>query len=217
MSSSVKGSSRLREARKADTEQRIIEAATRRFLVDGYIRTTLTAVAAEAGVGDRTVYARFGNKAELLKRVIDVAIVGDTANIPLVERDWPQRVLTEPTLHGRIQCYADGCATMMQRLGPLLAVAAEAEPIEPLIAAAAQAGRTATHEHIAAMWTKMHADGLLHPDADLDWIIATASLLGAAETYVLMRKTLAWTPTQYRDWLRHSWIQFATGPRPESA
>lgn len=33
---------------------------------------------------------------------------------------------------------------------------------------------------------------------------ATASLLGTAETWVLIGKTLAWTPTRYRDRLRHS-------------
>ena len=42
------------------------------------LATTLEAVARRAQVGARTVYLRFGTKAALFKRVVDVAIVGDT-------------------------------------------------------------------------------------------------------------------------------------------
>lgn len=216
MGERVNRSSALREARKADTEQRIIDAATRLFLTDGYAKTTLTAVAAAAEVGDRTVYSRFGNKAELLKRVVDVAVVGDTAEVPLAARDWPHAVETAPTLHDRALAYAEGTATMMQRLGPLISVAAQAEPTEPLIAAAAQAGREHTRAHIDGMWRRLHADGLMNAAADLEWAITTAGLLGSADTYVLISRTLAWSREQYRDWLYRSWIQLATSPAPDA-
>ncbi|UGT63080.1 TetR/AcrR family transcriptional regulator [Nocardia asteroides] len=214
MSGTVKRSSPLREARKADTEQRIIEAATTRFLADGYAGTTLAAVAAEAGVGERTVYVRFGNKAELLKRVVDVAVVGDTEARPLAGRAWYQRVMAAPTLAERVAAYADGAAAMMRRLGPAVAVAQQAEHTEPLIADAAAAGRAGSHAEVAAVWTAMHADGLLHPDADLAWIITTVATLTAADTYVLMTTMLGTTPETYRDWMYDTWMHFATNPRP---
>ena len=69
----------LRQAQTALTEQRIVAAATELFVSDGYQATTLEAVAKRARVGARTVYVRFGTKAMLFKRVVDVAIVGDTA------------------------------------------------------------------------------------------------------------------------------------------
>ncbi|MEV0358749.1 TetR family transcriptional regulator [Nocardia sp. NPDC050697] len=214
MSETVKRSSPLREARKAETEQRIIEAATTRFLADGYAGTTLAAVAAAAGVGERTVYVRFGNKAELLKRVVDVAVVGDTADRPLAARGWYRRVREAPTLAERVAAYADGAAAMMRRLGPAVAVAQQAEHIEPLIADAAAAGRAGSRAEVAEIWTAMHADGLLHPDADLDWIITTVTTLTAADTYVLMTKMLGITPESYRDWVYDTWMHFATNPRP---
>ena len=68
----------LRQAQTALTEQRILAAATELFLADGYVATTLEAVARRARVAARTVYVRFGTKAALFKRVVDVAIVGDT-------------------------------------------------------------------------------------------------------------------------------------------
>jgi len=55
----------LRQAQIAQTEQRIVAAATDLFLADGYLATTLEAVARCAQVGARTVYLRFGTKAAL--------------------------------------------------------------------------------------------------------------------------------------------------------
>src|SRR5215469_12125148 len=89
---------RLRAARVAETEERILAAAHDLFVRDGYAATTLTAVADAARVAHRTVYVRFGTKAELLKRVIDVAIVGDTQDIDVASRDWFQAALSAPTI-----------------------------------------------------------------------------------------------------------------------
>jgi AcrR family transcriptional regulator len=53
----------LRRAQIRQTEERILAAATELFLADGYVATTLEAVARRAQVGARTVYVRFGTKA----------------------------------------------------------------------------------------------------------------------------------------------------------
>ncbi|WP_051178926.1 TetR/AcrR family transcriptional regulator [Nocardia concava] len=212
MSRGVKKTSPLWDARKAETERKILDAATRLFLSDGYAATSLAAVAEAAEVGSRTVYLRFGTKAELLKRAIDVAIVGDTQDIDLAHRDWHLRAATAPTLEERITAYAQGAAQLMARAAPLIAVATAAEPSEPLIAEAAQAGRAATQQHIADIWRKMHADNLLHPEADLDWIITTVGPLGQADTYNLGVRTLGWTPATYEAWLHTTWLRMATTP-----
>jgi AcrR family transcriptional regulator len=212
MTAVVKGSSKLREARKADTEQRILGAATRLFLANGYAGTSLAAVAEEAEVGDRTVYVRFGTKAELLKRVIDVAVVGDTENIALAERDWVIRSMTAPTLEERIEVLTNGTAELMERVGPLMAVAGEAEPTEAVIADAGAAARNATLDSVRAFWEAARADGLLQPDVDVEWVIATSSLLGAPETYLLMTRTLRWDLGAYRDWRYRTWLHLAKTP-----
>src|SRR5260370_7233160 len=88
----------LRAARVAENEERIVRAAHELFIRDGYRATTLTAVADAAGVAHRTVYVRFGTKAALLKRVIDVALVGDLAPIDGVSREWYPTPTTPPPL-----------------------------------------------------------------------------------------------------------------------
>lgn len=212
VSDSVKGPSDLRAVRRADTEQRILEAATAMFLADGYAATTLADVAHRAGVGERTVYVRFGSKAHLLKRAIDVAIVGDALPIDVASRDWTIRSLTAESLEERLVAYSTGARGLMERAGGLIAVAQQAEASEPLIARAAQQARSATVAGIRLMWERIHADGLLHVDADLEWVINTSSLLGAAETYVLTTRTLPWDPDTYQAWLYRTCLHLATTP-----
>ena len=105
-------------AQIAQTEQRIVAAATELFLADGYVATTLEAVAKRAQVGVRTVYLRFGTKAALFKRVVDVAIVGDTELVDVLGRDWMQAALTAPTAAERIAACAAAGRQIMERTAP---------------------------------------------------------------------------------------------------
>ena len=123
--------------RAARTEGRVIAAATTLFADRGYRGTALTDVAEAAGVAPRTVYVRFGTKAELLKRAMDLAIAGDDLPIDVAHRDWTLAALTAPTLSERIDAQAAGNRALMQRTAPLMAVVAEAVLLEPAIATAA--------------------------------------------------------------------------------
>jgi AcrR family transcriptional regulator len=76
----------LRARQAAETRQTVLTAATRLFTERGWAGTTLAAVAAEAVTAVETVYSAFGSKSGLLLAAIDVAIVGDDDQVPLVER-----------------------------------------------------------------------------------------------------------------------------------
>ncbi|MEM8944821.1 MAG: TetR/AcrR family transcriptional regulator [Planctomycetota bacterium] len=68
-------------AKKASpTAQRIIEAATQRFLTDGYDGTNLEDVASDSGVTKPTVYSHFGSKQALLIAITE-AHVSDRASV----------------------------------------------------------------------------------------------------------------------------------------
>src|SRR5690348_592534 len=187
----------LRAARVRENEERIVRAAHDLFVRDGYQGTTLTAVADAAGVAHRTVYVRFGTKAALLKRVIDVALVGDLAPVDVVGRAWYRTATTAPALAERIAAMAAGSARLVAAAADVIAVAREAEPSEPLLAAAARAGRAATRDAVGVFWARAHDDGLLPAGCDLAWLADTTSVLAHAETYLLMRETLDMTPQRY--------------------
>src|SRR5258708_36114850 len=187
----------LGQAQTALTEQRIIAAATDLFLTDGYVATTLEAVAKRAQVGARTVYVRFGTKAALFKRVVDVAIVGDTQPVDVLGRDWMQAALTAPTTAERIAAHAAAGRQIMARTGALFAVAQQAAAVEPLIAGFWQQGREQSRHGHAVFWTRMADDGLLDPRGDLNWLIDTTSILAAAETYLLITRMTGWDLDTY--------------------
>ena len=191
----------LRQAQIRQTEERIIAAATELFVADGYVATTLEAVARRAQVGARTVYVRFGTKAALFKRVVDVAIVGDTLPVDVLSRDWAQAAVTAPTAAERIAASAAIGRQIMQRTGALFAVAQQAAAVEPLIAGFWQQGREQSRHAQAVFWTRMAEDGLLDPRVDLAWVIDTASILGSAETYLLIMRLLGWDLGEYENWL----------------
>ena len=72
--------------RQPKRDRPVLSAATRLFIERGWAATTLAAVAAEAGTAVETVYSAFGSKSGLLIAAIDVAIVGDDDDTPLVKR-----------------------------------------------------------------------------------------------------------------------------------
>lgn len=204
----------LRQAQVAHTEQRILAAATELFLAHGYLATTLESVARRAQVGARTVYVRFGTKAALFKRVIDVAIVGDTEPVDVLGRDWMQAALTAPTAAGRIAASAAAGRQIMERTGALFAVAQQAAAVEPLIAGFWQQGREQARHVQTIFWNRMAEDGLLDPAIDLTWLIDTSNILAAAETYLLITRITGWDLDAYERWLVHTTSQLTVFPAP---
>jgi AcrR family transcriptional regulator len=209
----------LRAARVAQTEEQILRAAADLFVRYGYAGTTLTAVADAARVGARTVYLRFGTKAALLKRVVDVAIVGDTAPVDVRGRDWFTTAISASTTAERIAAFARGGRDIMARAAALLAVAQEAAATEPEIAAAAQAGREATRDAVRTFWARMAEDGLLPSGCDVQWLADTTAVLAHAETYLLITRTLGWDPDRYQQWqiLTYARLITAASEAPQSA
>jgi AcrR family transcriptional regulator len=203
----------LRQAQTALTEQRILAAATELFLADGYLATTLEAVAKRAQVGARTVYVRFGTKAALFKRVVDVAIVGDTEPVDVLGRDWMQLALTAPTAAERIAAGAAAGRQIMERTGALFAVARQAAAVEPAIEGFWQQGRERSRYAQQVFWTRMAEDGLLDRAADLAWLIDTAAVICAAETYLLITKMIGGDLDAYQSWVEAVLTRLATPAR----
>jgi AcrR family transcriptional regulator len=198
-----------RAARRRDTEERLVAEATRLFVGQGYAATTLAQVAAAADVAPRTVYVRFGTKAALLSRAIGVALVGDHDDVGVTGRDWYTVALEAPTAAERIGAWAAAGRSLMERAGALLAVADEAEAVEPAVAADAHAGRLATRDAVRRFWVAMARDGLLLPGADVDWLADTSVLLVSTDGYRQVRRVLDWDPDRYETWLRSTFTRLA--------
>jgi AcrR family transcriptional regulator len=64
------------------TQLAIVEAASRLFIERGYLATTLSAIASEAGVAIQTIYNSIGSKRDVLSKVLDYAAAGEHAPTP---------------------------------------------------------------------------------------------------------------------------------------
>jgi AcrR family transcriptional regulator len=213
MMSDVKGrrpGRALRTDLVAETEQRILTAATELFQRHGYAATTLAAVARAAEVGERTVYVRFGTKVALFKRVVDVAVAGNTEPAGVREQTRQRPAMTAASAIERIADFARVGRMIMERTGALFAVAQEAAATESLIEQSWEAGRAATRHNLHEFWTVMARDGLLPDGADVDWLSDTTTLISAAETYLLIGKVFGWDLDRYERWLAESYARLAS-------
>lgn len=68
-----------RDLGAAATRRDIIEAARRLFAKSGYARVTVAAIAKEAQIAVKTVYASVGGKTEILEKIVQGAVVSSGA------------------------------------------------------------------------------------------------------------------------------------------
>jgi len=66
-----------RQAAARRTRERIVAAAERRFLRDGYAPTTVEAIAGDVGVAVDTIYKTFGGKPGLVRGIYERALAGE--------------------------------------------------------------------------------------------------------------------------------------------
>ncbi len=193
-------SSPLREEQARGTRRDVIEAASRLFVENGYVSTSIEEIAAEAGVSRATVFS-VGGKPALLKLAQDVAIVGDDEPIPLVERPRSRQMLAEPDAARFLQGYAELCTEMGGRVAGIheaIRAAAHADEEIRALWERISAERRGGAARVAAEVKKRHAlrRGLSVSDAaDL---VAVYNDPGLYLQLVLQR---GWTPDRFRRWL----------------
>ncbi|MEO8899018.1 MAG: helix-turn-helix domain-containing protein [Candidatus Dormibacter sp.] len=191
----------IRHEQVALTERRVLEAASALFVERGYVGTSLLAVAEAAGVAPRTVYVRFGSKAQLLGRCIDTSIVGDTQPVALLDRDLAKPSLEGATLEERIDGLVALSRAVMERSAALFAVATQAAAIEPEIAAMERAGMQQTLGDFRVLAERLAADRLLPEGMSADAVTDLLWVLTGPRTLVSLQADRGWTPDRFAAWL----------------
>ena len=135
----------LRRAQAESTRALVLDAATTLFAREGYLRTTMKGIAAEAGTSVETVYAQ-GSKTALLLACVDRALGGDDEDVPLTERAAFTAALALPDPGDVIEAYVRALTDVAVRAGGLLVAFEDAAAADPatadLWAAAEQDRRT---------------------------------------------------------------------------
>jgi AcrR family transcriptional regulator len=184
--------SRRRAAAEA-TRERICAAAETLFLRDGYARTSIRAVAHEAGVAEATVYLAFSTKATLLDATIARA-TRDNDGEPLtaiLESPPPEMLRRLATSH----------AATLHRAARLIALGESAV----LMDAALRPLRHRAHANLRAAYAAIAqrlADArLLRPELTMAEAAETLYAICNETTYLRLTDDSARNPKRYATWL----------------
>lgn len=206
MADAVKGSRRYESPKRQEqaraTRRAIVEAARSLFLARGYAGTTIDAVAREAGVAVQTVYAAFGSKPEILKTVVDVAVAGADAPVPLIDPNAVKAIGAEPDVHRRVRMFAALLGRVQGRTAAVAQVAREAASSDPDVGEVWRAMQAGRAEGMADVVPGLVGDGA--PPRPLEEIRDLLYVLTSPEVYQLFVVDRLWTPERYEDWLAES-------------
>jgi AcrR family transcriptional regulator len=190
-----------RQAAALTTRRRIRSAATELFLAHGYGATSMRAIAAAAGVAEKTVYLQYETKVALLKEVVETAIVGDDDAVPVAARRWFTDVLAEPNPERKLRLIVDGTADLHERTGPVFSVARGAAAIDSDVAQLWAAGKKGHKADMSRMAASIHEAHMLPAGRDVGWATTVLYTLLGLETWALLRVELDYDAKGYRTWL----------------
>jgi AcrR family transcriptional regulator len=196
-----------RQAQANETRRKIIDAANKLFLLQGYPGATIESIAQEAGVSPETVYAVFGNKRSILTNLIDVLVGGDNLPIPLLQRSGPQAVLHENDPVRLLNLFAQDISAILERVAPVFEIIRSAAMKETDIADLLKnvldqrmKNLRAVSQHLAALGS--FREGLDEAQAtEIIWVITSP------EVFSLLLKDRGWTKEHYVHWLSDTLIR----------
>jgi len=214
-----------RAERALATRRRMVSAAYELFCKNGYLGTTITAVADAAGVAVPTVYYTFGTKVALLSESVGAAIVGfdlwrepprdpiDMANL-LTWHDWWADFETAPTAAHAPDIFVTHGAAVFGRVGPLIAAVhgAAGHP------EAAEVMRIMEERRVEAYRTMVRAIASKPGGLRREITEATATdivvALFSAEVYQALTAGRGWSPTRCTTFFREILAVQLLNPAP---
>lgn len=192
--------------RRADAEarqRRIVDAATDLFVEQGFSATSIDQIAAAADVSAPTIYATFGSKSGVLARAIDVALVGDYDDVPVVDRILSLIEESGTQELRQFAAVAQFIRTVNERVAPLIRVMEQAASTDPALqklrTRLVGAIRADCAPVIEKFWRTALGPGLSAEEA----ADAMATMMSPT-VYSMLIVDMGWSPDRYQEWLAHA-------------
>jgi AcrR family transcriptional regulator len=159
-------------------------------------------VATRAEVSPDTIYKVFGTKLGLLRALLQQAVGGDDADVPMLDREQPQAMRAELDQRRQVAMFAGGMTAQLERLRPIDDILASAAAVDPTAAQLRQ--HVQNDERREAMrtvagWIAARGplrDGLSRNDAG-----AAMWALTSPEVHRMLRDVNGWSAKRYQRWL----------------
>jgi AcrR family transcriptional regulator len=193
---------RAQEERRT-TRNRVIEAATRLFVANGYTGTTMADIAREAGVAMQSVYAAGKSKADLLHSAVDRAVAGDDQEILVQDRPTFAAIAAEPDPVRQVHLLADVICDIQERSAPIQAAYRQAAAVDSTVAESVEAAHRRRLDAFGVAIRMLPEDQLRHsPHECIDTVWAVAS----SEVFLLLLNVRGWTWADIRPWLARTLV-----------
>jgi len=192
----------VRRAEQAEeTRRRILAAARKVFISHGYSRATMAQVATEAQTAVETIYAAFGNKAELLTSAVrELLHIG--GKVPY-RSDAAEAVRLEPDPRRAVHLFAASIIELLASVAPMMDVVARARA-EPAIGALYEGMHETRWGGLRAMVGWLADKGGLRPGLTVDAGADTVWALANPELYRQLTELRGWSIEQFAAWLEDS-------------
>jgi AcrR family transcriptional regulator len=196
-----------RAERTQATKRAVVDAAKELFLAQGFVDTTVDAISDASRVPIATVYRLFKTKTAILKQVIDVAVVGDDAPVPLGDRPIVREAQTASDARTMTAAFAhvarevfDNTAALRLVLRVAAAVDTEAATLHQSMEEQRRVGQARVARALASKG--FLAPGLKETEAR-DIVYALMSI----DTYRILRVEQRWSGAHYERWLANALYQ----------
>ena len=193
-----------RKNQAKETRRMIIEAARKLFYELGYNYATIDAIAREAGVAAETIYAIFGNKQTILMNLIQVTVVGDDENIPLLERPFIKDALKITDQLQLIKKFASDIYTIMQRMSPVFALLRSTARTDPEIMALMNKLLMERLDGMSFFVNQLNRIGPMKEQTLTNQANVSVWAISSAEVFTLLTQDLGWSKEEYTAWLSSS-------------
>jgi AcrR family transcriptional regulator len=191
---------RLAGRQRQNSRERVLAAAARLFAENGYSATTISDIAAAAGVAVQTVYSAVGGKPALIGAVVSRAIAGDASLTPLLDRAWLDTLRTETDPWKQLRILAGELTAIAPRVVPVWLAMRAAADTDPEAAQAWKQSMAIRHQVQLEMVRAIRRSDL-KPGLSYDQAADVLWALASPETYDLLVLQRGWATTDLARWL----------------
>jgi AcrR family transcriptional regulator len=195
----VKRRSYRTSIRRGDAPALICAAAYRLFSSKGYLATSIEDIAAEAGVARPTIFTAVGSKSTILRLVVDQALAGDDAPVPIAQRPWWREAIDEPDAVRSIQLHARNICLLNERAAPVLRALEIAASVDAEARDVWDRFQRQRHDGLNEVAVALHrkSDRLRYDEGtmtDTLWMLTP-------DAYLRLVRDAGWPIERFQDWL----------------
>jgi AcrR family transcriptional regulator len=193
--------SELRQQQAEATRSRVVATAAKLFATDGYARTTLAKIAAEAGVSAETVQLQ-GPKAALLIAAIEHVAFGVIGEDNVFNLEVGRKLLAVDDREEAVDFVVAAQTDVHERTAPLAPALFGGASVDPELDRYLRDLIASINLQTRRVLDSFRDRGWLRVDVPFEELVETAAVLFSVETYLRITHRDGWSVDAYRAWCR---------------